>query len=72
MSKLIHIVRDCNHDEELKAFTSYQDAVQFAIDNGKAYEGTLNEEERKKWRQSIYENNNDFLRIITVKLETRA
>jgi glutamyl/glutaminyl-tRNA synthetase len=72
MSKLIHIVRDCNHDEDLKAFTSYQAAVQFAIDNGKAYEETLSEEERQKWRQSIREGENDFFHITTIKLETGA
>lgn len=72
MNKLIHIVRDCNHDEDLKAFTSYQAAVQFAIENGKAYEETLNEEERQAWRKSIYKNDNDFFRITTLKLETGA
>lgn len=69
---IIHIVRNCEYGEDLKAFTSYQAAVQFAIEDAKGYEETLNEEERKVWRQSIAENDNDIYRINTLTLETGA
>ena len=69
---IIHIVRNCEYGEDLKAFTSYQAAVQFAIEDAKGYEETLNEEERKAWRQSIAENDNEFYRINTLTLETGA
>lgn len=72
MSKLIHVVRNCNYGANLKAFTSYQAAVQFAIENGKAYEETLSEEERQEWRQSIAANSNEFYHITTLTLETGA
>lgn len=69
---IIHIVRNCEYGEDLKAFTSYQAAVQFAIEDAKGYEETLSEEERKAWRQSIAENDNDIYRINTLTLETGA
>lgn len=68
----IHIVRNTEYGEDLKAFTSYDAAVQFAIEDAKGYEETLSEEERKAWRQSIAENENDFYRINTLTLETGA
>jgi hypothetical protein len=69
---IIHVVRNAEYGEDLKAFTSYQAAVQFAIEDAKGYEETLSEEERKAWRQSIAENENDFYRINTLTLETGA
>lgn len=72
MSKLIHVVRNCEYGEDLKAFTSYQAAVQFALEDAKGYEESLDEEERQVWRQSIMENENEFYRINTLTLETGA
>lgn len=72
MSKLIHIVRNTEYGEDLKAFTSYQAAVQFALEDAKEYEESLDEEERQTWRQSIAENENEFYRINTLTLETGA
>lgn len=72
MSNLIHVVRNTEYGEDLKAFTSYQAAVQFAIEDAKEYEETLSEEERQAWRQSIMENDNEFYRINTLTLETGA
>ena len=72
MSNLIHVVCNTEYGEDLKAFTSYQAAVQFAIEDAKGYEETLSEEERQAWRQSIAENENDFYRINTLTLETGA
>ena len=69
---IIYIVRNCEYGEDLKAFISYQEAVQFIIEDNKDYEETLNEEERQKWRQSITENENDFYCINTLTLETGA
>lgn len=68
----IYIVRNTEYGEDLKAFTSYDAAVQFALDDAKGYEETLSEEECKAWRQSIVENENDFYRINTLTLETGA
>lgn len=69
---IIHVVRNCEYGEDLKAFTSYQAAVQFALEDAKGYEETLDEEERQAWRQSITENENEFYRINTLTLETGA
>ena len=69
---IIHVVRNTEYGKDLKAFTSYQAAVQFAIEDAKGYEETLSEEERQAWRQSIAENENDFYRINTLTLETGA
>lgn len=69
---IIHVVRNTECGEDLKAFTSYQAAVQFALEDAKGYEETLSEEERQAWRQSIAENDNDFYRINTLTLETGA
>lgn len=69
---IIHVVRNTEYGEDLKAFTSYQAAVQFALEDAKGYENSLDEEERKAWRQSIAENENDFYRINTLTLETGA
>ena len=69
---IIHVVRNTEYGEDLKAFTSYQAAVQFALEDAKGYENSLDEEERKAWRQSIRENENDFYRINTLTLETGA
>ena len=68
----IYIVRNSEYDENLKAFTSYQEAVQFIINDNKDYEQTLNEKERQEWRQSIVENDNEFFSIETLTLETGA
>lgn len=69
---IIHVVRNTEYGEDLKAFTSYQAAVQFALEDAKGYENSLDKEERKAWRQSIAENENDFYRINTLTLETGA
>lgn len=69
---IIHVVRNCEYGEDLKAFTSYQAAVQFALEDAKGYEESLDEEERQAWRQSIMENENEFYRINTLTLETGA
>jgi len=69
---IIHVVRNTEYGEDLKAFTSYQAAVQFALEDAKGYENSLDEEEREAWRQSIKENENDFYRINTLTLETGA
>ena len=69
---IIYIVRYCEYGENLKAFTSYQAAVQFIIEDNKNYEETLNEKERQKWRKSIIENDNEFFSIETLTLETGA
>ena len=69
---IIHVVRNTEYGEDLKAFTSYQVAVQFALEDAKGYENSLDEEEREAWRQSIRENENDFYRINTLTLETGA
>ena len=68
----IYIVHCYEYGEDLKAFTSYQAAVQFTIEYNKDYEQTLNEKERQKWRQSIVENDNEFFSINTLTLETGA
>lgn len=69
---IIHVVRNTEYGEDLKAFTSYQAAVQFALEDAKEYENSLDEEEREAWRQSIKENENDFYHINTLTLETGA
>lgn len=69
---IIYIVRNCEYGEDLKAFTSYQSAVQFALEDAKGYEDTLNEKERKEWRQSIIDNDNEIYHIKTLTLETGA
>lgn len=69
---IIHVVRNTEYGEDLKAFTSYQAAVQFALEDAKGYENSLDEEERQAWRQPIRENENDFYRINTLTLETGA
>lgn len=69
---IIYVVRNTEYGEDLKAFTSYDTAVQFALEDAKNYEESLDEENRKAWRQSIAENENDFYRINTVELETGA
>lgn len=69
---IIHVVRNTEYGEDLKAFTSYQAAVQFALEDAKGYKNSLDEEERKAWRQSIAENENEFYRINTLTLETGA
>lgn len=66
----IYVVRNCEYGEDLKAFTFYDAAVQFTIEDAKGYEETLSEEERQRWRQSIIENDNDFYSINTIELET--
>lgn len=68
----IYVVRNCEYGEDLKAFTSYDAAVQFIFEDDKGYEELLDEEERQRWRQSIAENDNDFYRINTIELETGA
>ena len=65
---IIYIARYCEYGEDLKAFISYQEAVQFIIEDSKDYEETLSEEERQKWRQSIIENDNEFFSIYTLTL----
>lgn len=69
---IIYVVRNTDYGEDLKAFTSYQAAVQFALEDAKGYEELLDEEGRQAWRQSIKENKNDFYRINTLTLETGA
>lgn len=69
---IIHVVHNTEYGEDLKAFTSYQAAVQFALEDAKGYEETLSEKERQEWRQSIAENDNDIYRINTLTLETGA
>ena len=68
----IYIARNREYGEDLKAFTSYQEAAQFIIDDNKDYEQTLNEKEHQEWRQSIVENDNEFFSIETLTLETGA
>jgi hypothetical protein len=69
---IIHVVRNTEYGEDLKAFTSYQAAVQFTLEDAKGYEESLDEEERQAWRQSIIDNDNEFYRINTLTLETGA
>ena len=68
----IYIARNREYGEDLQAFTSYQEAAQFIIDDNKDYEQTLNEKEHQEWRQSIVENDNEFFSIETLTLETGA
>lgn len=68
----IYVVRNCEYGEDLKAFTSYDAAVQFALEDAKGYEESLDEKERQAWRQSIIENDNEFYTINTMELETGA
>jgi hypothetical protein len=43
----IYVVRNTEYGEDLKAFTSYDAAAQFALEDAKGYEETLSEEDCK-------------------------